>query len=284
MSPASICVVLHDVAPATRAACERILAAIADVAPLPLTLLAVPRYHCEPSRPEFEQWLVERHAGGDEIALHGYTHQDDGTPRDLVDHLRRRHYTRGEGEFSALGMDEALRRLTAGVRWFARMGLPLHGFIAPAWLMSQGTWEALRFMDLRYTCTLRRLVLLPDLRHLDSQSLVYSASSAWRRGASVLWNRALAARLRHNPLLRLELHPHDADHKAVLRSWQHLLATHLQARRPSTLQAVAERFRRSSDWDRLGELDDEADEFRIDQADGSAEAHVARIVQPQHHA
>ena len=285
MKAASLCVVLHDVAPATRAACERIVAAIADVAALPLTLLAVPRYHCEPTRPDFEQWLIERHAGGDEIALHGYTHQDDGTPRDLIDHLRRRHYTRGEGEFSALGMDEALRRLTAGVRWFARMGLPLHGFVAPAWLISEGTWEALRFMDLRYTCTLRRLVLLPDRRHLDSQSLVWSASSAWRRGASVLWNRALATRLRRNPLLRLELHPHDADHKAVLRSWQHLLASHLEERRPTTLQVVAERFRRSSEWDLLGDhLDDEGDQLGVDQPNGRAEGHVARVVQPQHHA
>jgi predicted deacetylase len=171
------------------------------------------------------------------------------------------------------------------MRWFARMGLPLHGFVAPAWLMSEGTSEALRFMDLRYTCTLRRLVLLPDLRHLDSQSLVYSGSSAWRRGASVLWNRALATRLRRNPLVRLELHPHDADHRTMLRSWQHLLAAHLERRRPTTLHAVAERFRRASEWDLLGEpLDDEADQLGIHQADGRTDRHVARIVQPEHHA
>jgi predicted deacetylase len=283
MNAASICVVLHDVAPATREACERVLRAVADVAPLPLTLLAVPRYHCAPTRVGFEQWLVERHRGGDEIALHGYTHQDDGTPRDFVDHLRRRHYTRGEGEFSALGMAEALRRLTAGVRWFARMGLPLHGFVAPAWLMSHGTWEALRFMDLRYTCTLRRLVLLPDGRYFDSQSLVWSTSSAWRRGASVVWNRSLAAWLRQNPLLRLELHPHDADHRSVLHSWQHLLAAELEAREPATLHTVGERFRRSSEWDLLG-LHDESDQLRVDQPDGGAEGHVARVVQAQHHA
>ena len=284
MTP-TLCVVLHDVAPSTRGACDRMLDAIGDVAELPLTLLAVPRYHCEPTSGGFEHWLVERFGCGDEIALHGYTHQDDAAPQHFFDQLRRRHYTRGKGEFSELGMDEALRRITAGVRWFARMGLPLHGFVAPAWLMSHGTWEALRFMDLRYTCTLRRLVLLPDRRHLTSQSIVYSASSAWRRGASVVWNRAVAASLRHNPLLRFELHPHDADHAGIRRSWQRLLAAHLDQRRPATLAVAADRFRRSSDWDLLGEpLDDELDQLSADQADGGPEGHIARAVQPEHHA
>src|SRR5205814_410239 len=190
---AALCVVLHDVAPATHAACERTLHAVRDVADVPVTLLAVPRYHCEPSPAAFGEWLRERSAAGDEVALHGYTHIDEGVPRNFVDHLRRRHYTRGEGEFADLSITEAMRRLTAGVRWFARQRLPLQGFVAPAWLMSLGTWEALRWLDLSYTCTLRRLVLLPDRRHLTSQSLVYSSSSAWRRQASLAWNAAVAA-------------------------------------------------------------------------------------------
>jgi predicted deacetylase len=278
MTP-SLCVVLHDVAPATRTACEGLLRAVAEVGSVPLTLLAVPRYHCQPTSPSFEHWLVERYRAGDEIALHGYTHQDGGAPRRFIDHLRRQPSVH-EGEFGALGMDEALRRLTAGVRWFARMRLPLHGFVAPAWLMSEGTWEALRFMDLSYTCTLRRLVLLPDRRHLSSQSVVYSVSSAWRRGASVVWNRAVAASLRHNPLLRIELHPQDAQHAAVRRSWQHLIESHLHDRKASTLAAVAERFRVSSDWDLLGtDFDDEPDPLRAE-----APAGQARVTEPEPHA
>jgi len=247
----SICVVLHDVAPATGAACERVLHAMGEVGDLPLTLLAVPRYHCDPPRPDFEEWLGERHRRGDEIALHGYTHQDDGVPHGIVDHLRRHHYTRGEGEFSDLSLPEAMRRLTAGVRWFRRLGLDLRGFVAPAWLIGPGTWEALRWLDLSYTCTLTRIVLLPERRSLRSQSLVYSASSPWRRQASVAWNHALAAVQRHNPVLRLELHPHDADHAAIRRSWQRLLATQLRERQAATLADVAERWRRHTDWDSL---------------------------------
>lgn len=247
----SLCVVLHDVAPATQAACDRVLRAVREVADLPLTLLAVPRYHCEPSTPAFAEWLGERIVEGHELALHGYTHQDDGTPHGLVDQLRRRHLTRGQGEFCDLTMTEATRRLTAGVRWFARMGLVPRGFIAPAWLMSLGTWEALRWMDLSYTCTLRRLVLMPERRYITSQALVYSTDSAWRRQACIAWNAALAATLRGNPLLRLELHPNDADHPSVRRSWQGLLEAQLADRRPSTLAGVADQFRAETDWDSL---------------------------------
>lgn len=284
MKPA-LCVVLHDVAAATRPGCERVLGALREVAPdLPLTLLAVPRYHCEPSSAEFAAWLGDRLAGGDEIALHGYTHVDDGEPRGFVDRLRRRHYTRGEGEFSDLSVVEATQRITAGINWFARHSLVPRGFVAPAWLMSQGTWEALRWLDLRYTCTLRQLVVLPERRALTSQSLVYSCASAWRRQASLAWNATVAATLRHNPLLRLELHPHDADHAAIRRSWQGLLADHLRGRRATTLGAVAERFRIETDWDHLGsELDDDEHEAGGQRSDGGTDRDVARVVEPEHH-
>jgi predicted deacetylase len=282
----ALCVVLHDVAPATRGGCDRVLAALREVAAdLPLTLLAVPRYHCEPGSRDFAAWLGERHAGGDEVALHGYTHQDDGEPHGFVDRLRRRHYTRGEGEFCDLSIIEATQRITAGIKWFARHGMVPRGFVAPAWLMSPGTWEALRWLDLRYTCTLRQLVLLPERRALTSQSLVYSSSSAWRRQASLAWNATVAATLRHNPLLRLELHPQDADHASIRRSWQRLLAQHLAGRRATTLGAVADRFRLETDWDNLGsELDDEEHEAGGERADGAADRHVARVVEPEHHA
>jgi len=174
-------------------------------------------------------------------------------PRNFVDRMKRQHYTRGEGEFCDLSITEATRRLTAGVRWFARQRLPLRGFVAPAWLMSEGTWEALRWQPFSYTCTIRRLVLLPEMRALTSQSLVYSCSNAWRRQASLAWNASVARALRHNPLLRLELHPHDADHPAIRRSWQGLLRVHLADRQATTFAHAAEQFRLATDWDTFGE-------------------------------
>ncbi len=239
----TLCIVLHDAAPSTRAACLRTLAAVREVAgDVPVTILAVPRYHGETPSAEFEAWLGERARRGDELALHGCTHRDDGTPRGWLDRLRRSRYTRGEGEFWSLSRAEALARIDVGLEWFARNGWPLSGFVAPAWLLGPGAREALIERPFDYTATLRDLVHLPAQIPTTSQSVVYSTSSAWRRASSLGWNALVDVIERGNPLLRLELHPRDADFAAVKRSWQAILARALRSRKAAT---VAEFMRRS---------------------------------------
>ena len=239
----TICIVLHDAAPATRSACLRTLAAVRDVAgDAPITLLAVPQYHDHPSTPEFEAWLGERSSRGDELALHGLTHLDSGAAESKIDALRRSHYTRGEGEFWALSRVESLRRIDLGIEWFARHGWPLSGFVAPAWLIGPGAWSAIVERPFDYTATLRQLVHLPSRQATTSQSVVYSTSRGWRRSMSIAWNAAVAIGERNNPLLRLELHPRDADFVAVRQSWQRILERALRTRKPAT---VAEFMRRT---------------------------------------
>lgn len=244
-SPATstVCVVVHDVAAATLGGCERVIRAVGEVAPLPLTFLAVPRFHhAAPTQP-FEQWLGERSGRGDEIALHGYTHLDEGTPRDWIDRLRRQVYTRGEGEFWDLDANDAATRLQAGIAWFERNDWPLHGFVAPAWLLGPGAWTALRATRFSYTSTLRHIHLLPGPGRITSQSLVYSTSSAWRRQSSNAWARVVAATQSGNPVLRIELHPRDADHRSVCRSWQRLLERELRRREALTVAQIVDRWR-----------------------------------------
>ena len=239
----TICIVLHDAAPATRSACLRTLAAVRDVAgDVPLTLLAVPRYHDDPTTTEFEAWLGERSSRGDELALHGLTHRDSGAPENWRDSLRRSHYTRGEGEFWALSHGEALQRIDIGIEWFAKHRWPLSGFVAPAWLVGPGAWAAIVERPFDYTATLRQLIHLPNREAVNSQSVVYSTSRGWRRSLSVAWNAAVAVGERRNPLLRLELHPRDADFTEVRRSWQRILERALRTRKPAT---VAEFMRRT---------------------------------------
>ena len=239
VSPA-LCVVLHDVAAGTQSACERVMRAVADVAgSVPLTLLAVPRYHRQPSTASFDGWLGDRGRAGDELVLHGWTHLDEGAATGWADRLRRNSYTRGEGEFWALTQAEAATRLHAGRDWFDANGWPVQGFVAPAWLLGPGAWAALRDTDFAYTCTLRHIHLLPRGATLTSQSVVYSTSAAWRRGMSLAWNALVARAERANPVLRLELHPRDADFPAVRRSWQRILEAALRERRAVTVGAVA---------------------------------------------
>jgi hypothetical protein len=70
---------------------------------------------------------------------------------------------------------------------------------------------------------------------VKSQSVVYSTSNAWRRRTSLLWNAAVARLERGNPLLRIELHPRDADYADVRRSWQRVLERALRDRRAVTV-------------------------------------------------
>ena len=239
----TLCIVLHDAASSTRAACMRTLAAVREVAgEVPVTLLVVPRYHGETPSNEFVTWLGERSQRGDELALHGYTHRDEGPAAGWLDGLRRSHYTRNEGEFWALTRTEALSRIDAGIAWFREHGWPLTGFVAPAWLLGEAAWEAVASRPFEYTATLRTLTHLPGRAVVTSQSVVYSTSAGWRRQSSCAWNALVARFERGNPLLRLELHPRDADYSAVRRSWQHILERALRDRQPAT---VADFMRRN---------------------------------------
>jgi predicted deacetylase len=241
-APGCVAVVLHDVAPPTWAACERLRRCVEAVAPVPLTWLAVPRYHGAAREAPFEAALGARLAHGDELALHGLTHRDEGRPRGAFDRWRRSVYTAGEGEFAALGQAEARRRLDEGRAWFEARGWPLHGFVAPAWLASAGTLDALEELGFAYTCSLSRLMALPSRRSLHAQSLVYSTRAAWRRTLSLGWNASVARVERQRPLLRFELHPGDAEHAAVRASWMRLLAAALREREAVTLSQAVQRL------------------------------------------
>ena len=214
-----LCVVLHDVAPTRWEACRRVLAQLRRVAEragvaLPVSLLLVPRMHGHPETPaDYLRWLHHMQRGGHEMVLHGLTHCDESPLcGGLRDRLLRRWYTDGEGEFAALDEPDASRRLDEAMAWAQSMRLPVTGFVPPAWLMSEGAWQALAAQPLHYTCTLRDIVRLPQRQRLSAPALVFSTRAAWRRLGSRIWNRALARLAAASPVLRLELHPHDADY------------------------------------------------------------------------
>jgi len=242
----TVCIVLHDAAPSTHKSCVRVLTAVRQVVgDAPVTILAVPRYHGEEPTAEFEAWLGERARRGDELALHGCTHLDEGKPTGAVDAVRRSHYTRGEGEFWSLSKREALARIDVGIAWFAKNRWPLSGFVAPAWLLGDGARDALLKRPFEYTATLRQLIHLPSQAAVQSQSVVYSTSSGWRRQLSLAWNAGVDVLERRNPVLRLELHPRDADFAPIRRSWQRILARALHKRRPATVAEFMRSSRRS---------------------------------------
>jgi uncharacterized protein len=242
----ALCVSIHDVAPRTFGACQRIAQAVREVDPAcPLTLLVVPRYHGDDSLPpEFLSWLESRRARGDELALHGYTHLDDGEPpRGVQERLRRQTYTAGEGEFAALAREEAAKRIECGRRWFAQHGWTPSGFVAPAWLLSRGAWQALEEAGFQYTTTLTRFHALNPRASIRAPSIVYSTRSAVRRRASCVWNRVLLTTASHSPLVRVGFHPADAQYSSVMQHGLELLAQLLRTRTALTKTAYVRHVR-----------------------------------------
>jgi predicted deacetylase len=175
--------------------------------------------------------LTQRIAKGDELALHGYFHCDEGPPpRNPRDWFMRRIYTH-EGEFYNLSQQAALARLNAGIEVFERYHWPLEGFVAPAWLMSEGTRQALRQLPLRYTSDSQHLFRLPDFAPIETPGLVWSARSAWRRGVSKLLSDQRVQRWQHAPVIRLGLHPVDMRHAFSRHYWLQTLKRLLDAGR-----------------------------------------------------
>jgi len=130
----------------------------------------------------------------------------------------RRIYTH-EGEFYSLSQEVALARLRAGIEMFRRYHWPLEGFVAPAWLMSEGTRQALRQLPLNYTSGPQHLYRLPDFTAVDAPGLVWSARSAWRRGLSKLVSDQREQRWQQAPVIRLGLHPVDMRHEFSRTYW-----------------------------------------------------------------
>jgi predicted deacetylase len=222
MNNRAVLLVLHDVAPSTWADYQPFVEAVDALGNVPMTWLVVPNFHRHntlDAHPAFCRMLDRRVARGDELALHGYFH-DDQEPRPTTprDWFMRRIYTH-EGEFYRLSRETALARLRDGIEVFQRHDWPLHGFVAPAWLMSDGTRQALRELPLSYTSDLQHLYRLPDFSAIDAPGLVWSARSAWRRGLSKIVSEQRQQRWRETAVIRLGLHPVDMRHRFSRDYW-----------------------------------------------------------------
>jgi predicted deacetylase len=222
MNNPAVLLVLHDVAPSTWADYQPFVEAVDALGNVPMTWLVVPNFHRHNTlyaHPAFCRMLDTRAARGDELALHGYFH-DDQEPRPTTprDWFMRRVYTH-ESEFYRLSRETALARLRDGMEVFQRRGWPLHGFVAPAWLMSDGTRQALRELPFSYTSDPQHLYRLPDFTAIDAPGLVWSARSAWRRGLSKLVCEQRQQRWCQAPVIRLGLHPVDMRHRFSRDYW-----------------------------------------------------------------
>jgi len=232
--PLAVSVVLHDVAPATWGAYMPLIRRLDALGGVPLTLLVVPDYHHNgriEEHPIFRRTIEGRIARGDEVVVHGYHHLDR-TPlaSNPLSWIKRRVYTRGEGELAALSEQGAAQLLETAASSLEHLGWPLGGFVAPAWLLSPGARTALCQSRFAWTSTRTQVIRLPDWRAVQTPSLVWSVRSAWRRALSRRCNESWLKRAAERPLLRLGLHPTDLGYPEVARWWLGTLEQTLESR------------------------------------------------------
>ncbi len=230
----ALCIAIHDVAPTTMPACERLFDLLAELGAPRATLLVVPDFHRR-GRVErdlaFVRAIDRRLASGDEVALHGYHHVDDGpVPHSPFEWLQRRVLTASEGEFSALTQHEAEQRIGAGLAMFERLRWNVAGFVAPAWLLGDGARAALARTTLRWTSTHGAIESLADARRIAAPAISASARSAWRRWSSRRWLALANTALRAEPLVRVALHPADVADAALIDAWRTLIRALLAER------------------------------------------------------
>jgi len=233
----SLILVLHDVAPETWADYQPFVEAVDALGRIAINWLVVPDFHrrnCLLAHPAFCRMLDRRLARGDEVILHGCYHLDQApSPRTPTDWFMRRIYTH-EGEFYALDEAAAGERLRLGLKLFRRHDWPVYGFVAPAWLMSEGARRALAGSGLSYTSDPGHFYRLPEFTPIEAPGLVWSARSPWRRGVSWLVSEQRHRRLRQAPVVRLGLHPVDMRHEFSRRYWMQLLQRLLLEGRQAT--------------------------------------------------
>jgi uncharacterized protein len=123
----------------------------------------------------------------------------------------------------------------------------VHGFVAPAWLVSAGSWAALRASDFLYTTTLSRFHHLQNGVVMHAPTLVYSTRSAWRRACSLAWNETLRRAAAATPLLRIGFHPADCAYPHVMAHGLSALAHAARDRHVLTKCAFAETLRAPAD-------------------------------------
>ena len=229
---------VHDVAPSTRGACEKILRELTRHHVDVCSLLVVPNYHGKGAATadrEFVRWLRDLEADGHEIVIHGYFHQRPARERESVkERLITGAYTAGEGEFYDLDYASALERITRARDEFVGAGLRPRGFIAPAWLLGAEAERAAADAEMEYTTRLTNVFDLRTRETFYARSMVYSVRSGWRRKVSRLWNRSLFLVQSDRPLVRLGIHPPDATHHNIWGQILKITDQLVECRTPTT--------------------------------------------------
>ena len=198
-------------------------------------MLVVPNFWFDwplADHPKFCDWLRARADEGVEMLLHGYFHKDTTEHEGMVARLKAQQMTASEGEFLGLSEGDARERIQKGRDEVeAVLGKSVDGFVAPAWLYSEGTHQVLKDFGFRIAEDHLK-VWDPTTGKTLSRSPVisYASRTKGRIASSMAWSRIGTATMRALPVVRHAIHPHDFDvpmlEHEISRSLRSLLRRH----------------------------------------------------------
>jgi uncharacterized protein len=229
---------IHDVALPYVEECAALMRMCRAVGVMP-ALFVVPEWHgtwpLEQSG-AFVRWLRHAARDGADVLLHGYRHDEVGSPRTRAAHWRALGRTAGEGEFLSLSVDAAQERIVRGRDRLTALGLSPIGFVPPAWLASDALHVAMRECGLPLTEDAAAVRDVMRGRVLGAPAVRWSARTRWRALGSRIVALARTRMHRRARVVRVALHPRDLHDAGVAASVR-------EAMRWWTRERVATRYR-----------------------------------------
>ena len=169
------------------------------------------------------------------MILHGFYHRDEARHTSRLARWKASTMTASEGEFFGLSYDQATARIVEGRALLQSiLDREVEGFVAPAWLYSEGTRRALRDLGVRFAEDHLR-VWSPVSGEVIHRSPVVSYASRDRRriASSIVWSRSASTLLRPLAVVRHATHPHDFDVPALVGEIRRSLGGFLKRRQPA---------------------------------------------------
>jgi len=232
---------VHDVSPAHAEALERVFALLDRLGVTRYALLVVPEWHGGwplAEHPEFTAMLRDRQRAGAEVLLHGLQHDEDGSSRTPLQHLRAWGRTAREAEFLALDSVEAARRVDRGLEIMRAAGLEPAGFVPPAYFHGAGLDGVLRERGFTVTEDAWSVIRLADGARFRAPAVQWSTRTRLRAAAGVGIAALRRPVDRPRGLLRFAIHPPDVDDPLVGPSLRASLSALLAERRAVSYREV----------------------------------------------
>ena len=211
---------IHDVSPRFEGQVDRLLDHLAPHVGRRLAMLVVPdHWSSAPITPAFAARLRGWADEGIEMFVHGWTHRDDSRHARAAAGFKAKHMTAGEGEFLGLDHADALRRMRRGKALVEDItGRAATGFIAPAWLYSDGARAALADAGFALAEDHARVWQPGGAVVVRGPVITWASRTRMRQWSSLAAAGALRHALQPTRNVRIAVHPGDTTVPALLAS------------------------------------------------------------------